>query len=692
MYLNLYLNQSKNNKIRSLIFILVYQIKRLINNKKFVIIFLYLLGPFFYLLSLKEIKTSKMKCFSKYGLECYFLLGKLIFISAILTVFFIYLITFKNYSKIHLLILLFVYLIFFFFDHNKGIVKHGFFNFLAFLFMITILFLVFCYANLLMRFFRNAKYSLLIIYLMPIILLYILFNIYKLNHFSCEDWPKGFNNTFIDNKSKDYPCKIYSTKSHSCYLKEIGPFVDFSATYRPTCLDSKLIELQYQAVLNDFSKLKYSNESKMNHFAFPLTNNKKYNPDKFGTILSSKGKKNFYKTINKDILLMDLYLKNKTKYYPDIDKPEIEIILKNKSGIIINKINKNITLIKERKQILKKNKQNLFYRNVLIFFFDTLSRAHFHRKFIKTSKFLNSFFKYESNFDRKNMTIFEYFKYHSLDSYSDPNLKALYYGTDYNKMKISFANYFRKNGFIIGRGNTFCEKECVFNNNKHKKFLHSHWDHENISLSCLKAIYHGLFLSKLYSLIKKCLFGKQLFQYILDYLESFWLTYRNQNKMFLFQSLDGHEPTGQVIGYIDDIFYNFLTKFYSNGLFKDTVILIFSDHGQHLNGPLYLTESFDFLYELVLPTLFIIIPNDSKLYKNNLYEKMRDNQQTLITAFDIHDTLIHLAFGNEKKMFKKFKSNYGNSLFNNLNYRIRFCESPKYKSKINLKVCKCNKK
>ena len=428
----------------------------------------------------------------------------------------------------------------------------------------------------------------------------------------------------------------------------------------------------------------------MNHFAFPITNNQKYNPDKFGTILK-KGKKSFFKEINNDILLMDLYLKNKSKYYPEDEKPEIEIIIKNKSGIIINKINKNKTLIKERKNILIKTNKNLYYKNALIFFFDTLSRAHFHRKFIKTSKLLKKFFKYDSNFENKKFSIFQYFKYHSLDTYTNPNIKAAFYGTKYKKKNINFANYFKKNGYIIGRGNTHCEKECVFNSNKYKLFEHAQWDHENISLACLKMIYNGLFLSTLSSLIQKCLFGKQLFEYIIDYLKSFWTTYKSQNKMFLFQSLDAHEPTGQVIGYIDEILCNFLENFFLNNLFKETAIIIFSDHGQHLNGPLYLTGSYDYLYELVLPTLFLIIPNDNRLYKNNIYKKMKDNQQIFITAFDIHDTLIDLAFGNNNKMFKKFKSKYGNSLFQELNYRIRYCESPNYKSQINLRRCKCTK-
>lgn len=54
----------------------------------------------------------------------------------------------------------------------------------------------------------------------------------------------------------------------------------------------------------------------------------------------------------------------------------------------------------------------------------------------------------------------------------------------------------------------------------------------------------------------------QIFEYSLDYLESFWNSYKSENKMFLLQSLEGHEPTNQVIGHLDDILYKFLIKFY----------------------------------------------------------------------------------------------------------------------------------
>ena len=271
------------------------------------------------------------------------------------------------------------------------------------------------------------------------------------------------------------------------------------------------------------------------------------------------------------------------------------------------------------------------------------------------------------------MTIFQFFKYHSLNSYTDPNLKAAYYGAEVGGKGIHFANFFKKHGYIIGRVSTICEKESVFNRKNPSAFKPAIWDHEGISLPCIKSFYHRFLITRLTCLIKKCLFGKDINQHALNYLENFWKVYLNQNKLFLYQTLDGHEPTGELIGYFDKTLYTFLNKFYNKGYFKDTAILLFSDHGQHLTGPLYLFNSQDFFIERALPTLFLLLPNDEKLYKDNLYEKIKSNQQIFITPFDIYNTLIHLAFGENYKGYKKYQISYGSSLLTKLNYKIRYC-------------------
>ena len=157
--------------------------------------------------------------------------------------------------------------------------------------------------------------------------------------------------------------------------------------------------------------------------------------------------------------------------------------------------------------------------------------------------------------------------------------------------------------------------------------------------------------------------------------------YSDYNKMFLLESGEGHEPTGQIVGYLDDIFYNFLFKLYSNNFLSNTTIIIFSDHGQHLNGPLYFFK---------LKDLFLIFPNNHELYEESLYEKIKNNQQVFITPYDIYHTLIHIALGYKiSKINKNLLNSYGQSLLTPINYSQRYCQSKIYDSQIDSDTCNC---
>ena len=569
---------------------------------------------------------------------------------------------------------------------------HGFYNFIGFVISTSILFLLLCFFRFLWIIFKKKAYFLLLLIIFPFPFFVFELTIYKLNHFSCHNWNKGLNNTYIDNFSKDYPCVINIPKPHSCYLSEIGPYFDFTAKYRPTCLDNKILKKEKTNFLKDLKSLKYSELSQRNHFGFPLTNVDEFIPDEYGNACYA-GNKSFEGDIYKRVILMDLYKKNKDKYYPNISKPEIEVIFRGNNGKIIINIEKNETLINDREKIINKGRNVIQYKNILIMFFDTLSRAHFFRKFKRTTKFLEQFSKYETNVLKKNMSVFQFFKYNSINSFTAPNLVAAYYGGKIDGNGTHFGNYFKKNGFIIGRANSLCEKEVAINKGNIQRFKHCKFDHEGLSIGCIKGFYDGPFLDRVSSLVKRCLFGKDLTEYSLEYLESFWNTYINQYKMFLHQSTEGHEPTGELIGHYDDIYFQFFNKFYRNGLFKDTAIILFSDHGEHLTGPLYLFNSEDFFFERTLPILFLIIPNNEFLYKNNLYEIIKYNEQIFITPFDVYETLIYLSNGKNNKLDNKELIPYGDSLFTKLNIEERYCDSPKYENQIKKNACNCvNKK
>ena len=152
-----------------------------------------------------------------------------------------------------------------------------------------------------------------------------------------------------------------------------------------------------QKFLNDLKNLKYSKESKKIHFGYPITNKGGFNGDEFGTI-TDPGKRSFEDKVNEEVILVDLFTENKDLYYPNISKPEIEVILDDKGGKILISIEKNETLVEERRKL---RNNNSIYKNVLVIFIDTLSRPHFYRKFPKTAEFLKKFTSYEENFEKK---------------------------------------------------------------------------------------------------------------------------------------------------------------------------------------------------------------------------------------------------------------------------------------------------
>ena len=586
----------------------------------------YIIGSLFYYWSLVRINPKRIKCLKARDFKCFYSIGEYVLISSITIDITIYIILFFNLKKYHLFNIFIVYLFFFLINHDSGLIRHGIYNFVGLIFFLFLSFIIFCYTKCICFFSKKLKFRkicLVIFFFFPFSPIFIFFNIYKLNHFSCNNWAKGLNDTYIDNTSKDYPCLINIPKDNSCYLSEIGKHFDFSSKFRPFCLNNELLQYQKKYFLNSIKKydIKYHNLSKKNYFGYPTTNNNKYSIKKFGNTLS-RGKMNLEEELFKNIIFMDLYLENKTKYYPNEPKPEIYVQFKKGRGKIKIKVQKNETLIKETEKTRNYNNKSMF-QNVIVMFFDTISRAHFFRKFPKTISFLNKLSKYETNFSKKNQTIFQFFKYNSLNYYTDPNLRATYYGASIESNGTYFAKYYKSQGYILGKTSTYCEKTSLIFSNKKKAKNDIRWDHEGISISCIKGIYLGFFLSKMTSVIQKCLFGKQIFEYALEYLESFLETYLDYNKMFLFESGEGHEPTGQVVGYLDEIFYNFLFKLSSKSFLSNTTIIIFSDHGQHLNGPLYLFNVKDFLYERTLPLLFLIFPNTQELYEGSLYTKIK---------------------------------------------------------------------
>ena len=104
----------------------------------------------------------------------------------------------------------------------------------------------------------------------------------------------------------------------------------------------------------------------------------------------------------------------------------------------------------------------------------------------------------------------------------------------------------------------------------------------------------------------------------------------------------------ELATYLANPLFNFVKYLFVHNLLNDTFMFIVSDHGNHMVGPWAVIRPQDYLIETTLATLFFVVPNNAKLYKDVLYDIIWENQQTFITLYDIHDTIIHIAYGKDE--------------------------------------------
>ena len=88
-----------------------------------------------------------------------------------------------------------------------------------------------------------------------------------------------------------------------------------------------------------------------------------------------------------------------------------------------------------------------------------------------------------------------------------------------------------------------------------------------------------------------------------------------------------------------------------------------------------------------LPMLYLLINDRKNINYIEQYFYLHENQQILITAFDIYNTIIHLLYGDEyitiktkESQLEAPKSHLGQSLFTNI--------SKKNRTTINLELLK----
>ena len=522
---------------------------------------------------------------------------------------------------------------------------------------------------------KNNNKILVLIYLGTFFLFGFIIYIYFFYYESdCSEWPKGLNNTFLDNNSTKYGCQIKLPRN--CVYKILGFIQDYTKIKGLHCQNINNKNLKRK--LFKYSLSPYITKDTL-RFGFPLTNKdhaffknfKKNNP------INEYVLKNLVDMDNKEIL--DKYFKDKM--------PEILIDFSNNdTGKLIIDIHFNKTLSEERK-LLEKNSEP-YSKNILLLYIDSVSRANALRQLKKTMHFFEKFMTYKGGFNKKYSSeifhSFQFFKYHSFHGYTYYNYPILFYGqkkVEYN-IKHPISYYFKQNGFVTCNVHDYCETENTRTN--HNFSFDEVFDHQYLSCDPNDEGSSSNFI--------RCLYGKQNMEHFLNYIEQFWRKYKDNRKYASVFTNHGHEGTLNVLKYQDDLIANLLKRLFDDNLLKDTTIIFLSDHGVGMPSIYY---AYDFyLVERFLPSYFIIINDRKNVSYEKQYKFIHENQQTFITGFDIYNTLGNIVYGdrydnipNKTLEIDSFKSNFGISLFHKINAKERYPKKYDNYSPISFSAC-----
>ena len=627
------------------------------------VILLNMYGVYYYLKSLKGCKNSRAFCLNHYSLgKLIELFGNTLKASisfSIISVFTYWkLISFSN-----LLIISFTYITFYIFDHSDNFENHGYYNFYGFITLISIEIPLFLYISYISKFIKKKLFKQLGYLITPALVIFLIFYLkYKILK-NCYRYNIGLNGVKIDDDPQKYSCFYDYPKK--CYIDILSPFMDYSYYAGGDC--KTIRDLKEQKRYFTYFLIDEKNYENTTKFGFPITTTQEF------SLRTQNDVKHFNERVSKRVIDMDKYYKipeNETKPL----EPEVVLeFSKDNIGEIKIKINKNENLAKERKDLGLKYKSK--FDNVLFIFIDSLSREHFKRKLKKTTKFIEKFMK--TNNKDKEYQSYQFMKYTTFDAFTQMSAQPMFYG---EKMDPKTSNgtfilkYMKERGFVTGQSIDLCSRELfVTMNNCLNKVEFSDFDHENVAMFCDANYYNRdnpyPFLQGGFSIIRRCLYGRDAFEYVFEYGTKFWEAYSDNKKFLRLGFIDAHEQSEEVIKYMDKPLTDFLENLFNRKLLEKTAIFFVSDHGNGMYGLYREIKADDFLFERTLAFWFMILHgyNDIEGIQN-----LKDNSQTFLTPYDIHDTLSDIIF-DEVNMEVHTREDLGYSVFRQINAKNRTC-------------------
>ena len=430
--------------------------------------------------------------------------------------------------------------------------------------------------------------------------------------------------------------------------------------------ENKLSHLTKKRLLDDIIESEISQQEELNN------NNKTINNPANKANLK-KQKQNM--SLNNFDLIKNKTIKNSTKIRIRKEKLPNKSSKNNKTTLLSN-LRKKMKLMKNFKKQYNLTDKQIFEKLKI----RKIKAIKEHPRSPRKLETINNTSNYQNisnignNIENKYYA-YQFLKYHTFTSGTKFNAMPMFYGTSVFSVKgTNIIKYFKELGYITAQTTDMCSKE-VWEPEKEPHHLDFEtWDHENIAMFCdpsymdrksLYSIYKGV-----YSLLRRCFYGKEVHDYIIEYGTKFWEAYPDNKKFLRMGFNDGHESTFEVLKYLDEPLAEFFEEFSRKGYLKNTAIIIISDHGNHMPGlyNLFLSEQFE--TERVLGNLFLIINTDKIDKFRNFNKNVMINQQSIITPYDIHNTLIHIITGNKDR---NTINDRGTSIFMEINNSERNC-------------------
>ena len=579
-------------------------------------------------------------------------------ISCILMEIILQLMILKIISKKNLIHIIIILIIFLIYSHGQSFEDHGFYNFFFYIILLLIFTIALLPIDFCVIYFNGKKNRVRIIIIYFLLILFT--NIFLIiNKFDCNEWPRGLNNTYIENNNSKYGCQIQIPKL--CLYKGLEYFQDYTRLFQKNCKNNKNGKKQ-KVKITKLSNSPYINKT-VKRIGYPLLNKITK------SIYQCKGHKDILKKLFLNYLVDMDNKKILNKYFKG-KMPEVEIDFSNieRPKLVINlHFNKKLSI--ERK-LLEKNSEP-YSKNILILYIDSLSRVNALRQLKKTIKFFERFMSYGGNFHKKysseNFHSFQFFKYHSFRGYTANNYPFLFYGQNLLINKKSFITKFlKKNGYITSEAIDWCGIDNIRACHSFTKvdmfdYFFPLCDPNNDNYNSNRI---------------RCLYDEQNTKHLIEYTNQFWYKYRNNRKYSIILTNSAHEGTLTVVKYLDDMLSNFLNNLFNRNLLKNTIIFLVSDHGASMPS-IYYSSDF-YRIEEHLPILLIFVNDRKNTTYYEQYKNIYENQQNFITSYDFYNTLGNVIYGNKYKYIKynsqnknTCKSPYGISLFDKIYSKTR---------------------